>query len=115
VTASCSSGSQTLRRLSRRLPGKSVVINVRCGKRTYAEQTALYKLYLSGKGNLAAKPGTSNHETGHAADCGIRVGRGPEMNVGASRDARTLLRKYGLCLPVAGENWHVEQGATWRA
>lgn len=37
--------------------------------RTYAEQVLLYSLYKEGKGNLAAKPGTSNHGEGIAIDC----------------------------------------------
>lgn len=36
--------------------------------RTLAEQEALYKLYLEGRGNLAAVPGTSNHGWGLAVD-----------------------------------------------
>ncbi|HEY9721098.1 MAG TPA: peptidoglycan-binding protein [Oscillatoriaceae cyanobacterium] len=36
--------------------------------RSYAEQVKLYQLYLSGKGAIAAKPGTSNHEKGLAID-----------------------------------------------
>lgn len=40
------------------------------GGRTFQEQTALYNSWLAGKGNLAAKPGTSKHETGRAVDFG---------------------------------------------
>lgn len=36
--------------------------------RTYAEQQRMYGLYKAGKGNLAAKPGTSLHEKGNALD-----------------------------------------------
>jgi hypothetical protein len=36
--------------------------------RTYAEQVYLYRLYLEGRGNLAAVPGTSNHGWGVAVD-----------------------------------------------
>jgi len=36
--------------------------------RTYDEQVYLYKLYLEGKGALAAVPGTSNHGWGVAVD-----------------------------------------------
>lgn len=42
--------------------------SVSSGFRTYAEQVALYQAYLNGTGNLAAKPGTSNHEGGQAVD-----------------------------------------------
>lgn len=40
---------------------------VNSGFRTYAEQVVLYNRYLHG-GNLAAKPGTSRHESGDALD-----------------------------------------------
>lgn len=40
------------------------------GGRTFEEQTHLYNLYKAGKGNLAAKPGTSVHESGRAVDFG---------------------------------------------
>jgi LysM repeat protein len=38
------------------------------GYRSYAQQLYLYNLYLSGRGNLAALPGTSSHEYGYALD-----------------------------------------------
>lgn len=40
---------------------------VTSGFRTFAEQSALYARYLAG-GPLAARPGTSSHETGQAVD-----------------------------------------------
>ena len=36
--------------------------------RTYSEQEYLYQLYVTGQGNLAATPGTSNHGYGIAID-----------------------------------------------
>jgi len=36
--------------------------------RTYAQQVELWNLYQTGKGNLAARPGTSNHGWGLAVD-----------------------------------------------
>lgn len=48
--------------------GKDMPIN--SGGRTYAEQQHLYNLYRAGRGNLAAKPGTSEHESGRAVDFG---------------------------------------------
>lgn len=41
---------------------------VTSGYRTYAEQARLYDNYLHHGGPLAAKPGTSSHETGQAVD-----------------------------------------------
>jgi LAS superfamily LD-carboxypeptidase LdcB len=40
------------------------------GGRTYQEQVKLYNDYKAGRGNLAAKPGTSVHESGRAVDFG---------------------------------------------
>lgn len=45
-----------------------VQLRITSGYRSYAEQVHLYNLYKSGKGNIAARPGTSNHETGDAID-----------------------------------------------
>ena len=41
-----------------------LTLHVRSGTRTTAEQQRLYDLYKSGRGSLAAVPGTSNHEEG---------------------------------------------------
>lgn len=78
-------------------------INVVSGKRSRAEQEQLYQDYLAGKGNLAAKPGTSRHETGNAADAYID-GTALQSYAGAAAAAA----KYGLGFPVGGEPWHVE-------
>lgn len=40
----------------------------RSAYRTYAEQEYFWNLYVSGRGNLAARPGTSNHGWGNAVD-----------------------------------------------
>ena len=45
-----------------------VDLKITSGHRTRAEQEKLYQAYLNGTGNLAAKPGTSNHEKGQAID-----------------------------------------------
>ncbi|MCW2924561.1 MAG: hypothetical protein JWM98_1965 [Thermoleophilia bacterium] len=76
---------------------------VESGRRTFEEQTALRQLFLSGRGNLAAVPGTSRHELGLAAD--VYVGGVALANVPGARD---LAASLGLCFPVGGEAWHVE-------
>jgi len=48
--------------------GSDLPIN--SGGRSYAEQAKLYADYRAGRGNLAAPPGTSNHESGNAVDFG---------------------------------------------
>lgn len=45
-----------------------VDLKISSGLRTRAEQERLYAAYKNGTGNLAAKPGTSNHESGSAVD-----------------------------------------------
>jgi hypothetical protein len=45
-----------------------VYLRIVSGFRTMAEQQYLYNLYREGKGNLAAVPGYSNHQSGHALD-----------------------------------------------
>jgi hypothetical protein len=86
-------------------------IMVMSGRRTYAEQQRLYAAYLAG-GNLAAKPGASNHERGLAADL--------DRTDGASLpwvDVHRVAATVGLCFPLyaagLGEPWHVEADPTW--
>ncbi len=78
-------------------------IEVISGWRTRHEQEGLYQSFLSGVGNLAAVPGTSNHETGRAAD--VYMGGVALASVdGVAKQAAAL----GLHFPVPGEAWHVE-------
>lgn len=79
-----------------------VRIFVRSGRRSRAEQEVLYARYRRYGHPLAARPGTSRHETGRAADCQVNG-----KNLG-DRFSRAELRKYGLVLPVVGESWHAE-------
>ena len=79
-----------------------VKINVLSGKRSRAEQEFLYELYLSGRGNLAAVPGTSRHETGRAVDAyvnGVAIGKAP--------GGRAAALKHGFDFEVPGESWHI--------
>jgi len=71
------------------------------GFRTMAQQRKLYALYKAGKGNLAAVPGFSNHQSGHALDLNTQ-GAGVYSwltNNGA---------KYGFKRTVPSEIWHWE-------
>lgn len=72
-------------------------ISVTSGWRSRAEQAALYQAYLNGTGNLAAPPGSSNHESGRAAD--ISPGRGTFGSVAG---------RFGLGFTVPSEDWHIE-------
>eukprot|EP00163_Fabomonas_tropica_P010922 TRINITY_DN2126_c0_g1_i1.p1 TRINITY_DN2126_c0_g1~~TRINITY_DN2126_c0_g1_i1.p1 ORF type:complete len:514 (+),score=122.66 TRINITY_DN2126_c0_g1_i1:133-1674(+) len=73
------------------------------GFRTNQEQTYLYNCYINKNcngGNLAAKPGTSQHQNGIALD--IR------MNPGNYAWLRHNAAKYGFTRTVSSENWHWE-------
>jgi len=101
-------------KLAKAAKDSNTVLRVNFGKRTFAEQTVLWNRYLNGTGNLAARPGTSRHEIGDAADTVTNLTR---QSVGSVPKIRAALKKNGLCLPVPGEKWHVEQdkGQGWRA
>lgn len=93
------------------------IIFINEGWRTHARQWELWNLYRAGKGNLAAYPGTSNHEYGNAADASFfsSGAAGYRVNIGDDSRCRNIMKKLNLCLPVAGESWHVEIGTTFRA
>jgi len=65
--------------------------------RNYASQEHFWKLYQAGKGNLAAKPGKSNHGWGNAAD--------------VPPETEASIRRFGKrCnwdkIEAPGERWH---------
>lgn len=68
------------------------------GWRSRAQQQTLYDEYVAGTGNLAAKPGTSEHEAGRAVDFGGDLGL-----------AAQLARRFHLEQTVTGEAWHYEE------
>jgi len=73
-----------------------------------SSQQSLYNAYLSGKGNLAAKPGKSNHGNGIALD--IQTGSRAKGSLDTSV-YKWLVRnswKYGFVRGVAKEEWHYE-------
>src|SRR5690606_18258144 len=67
------------------------------GFRTRAQQAALYARYQAGRGNKAARPGTSMHEKGLAVDFG-----------GQYRRYLGVIQSQGLLNTVPGEPWHFE-------
>ncbi|MEW5741635.1 MAG: D-alanyl-D-alanine carboxypeptidase family protein [Myxococcota bacterium] len=72
------------------------------GFRTMAEQTYLYNLYRQGRGNLAARPGYSNHQQGLSVD----VSTGGSYSSAAYRWLAANGRRYGFVNDVGGEPWH---------
>jgi hypothetical protein len=90
---------------SRRLGLELRPTGSRSSYRSYAEQVELYNLYLSGKGNLAARPGTSNHGWGLAVDLATTQMRAMVDRIG---------RKYGWAKDwsdAPSEWWHLKYRA----
>jgi len=70
--------------------------------RTYEQQVELWNLYQSGRGNLAAHPGTSNHGWGLAVDLATESMRSMIDRIG---------RKYGWSKATSdaqSEWWHLK-------
>ncbi len=74
-----------------------VNLTITSANRSRAEQEKLYAAYKAGKGNLAAKPGTSNHEKGQAIDFGNTPGAWNWLAKNAE--------KFGF-KNLKGEPWH---------
>lgn len=88
-------------RMAHAAAASGVFLRVVSGFRTMAQQRALYAAYRAGHGNLAAPPGYSNHQSGHALD----------LNTSRSGVYRWLAfhgRAYGFKRTVASEAWHWE-------
>ena len=78
-----------------------VELAVRSGFRSHAKQTRLYRQYRRGTGNLAARPGYSQHESGRALD----------LVVTREQTYRWLIahaNAFGFHRTVRGEPWHWE-------
>ena len=67
------------------------------GFRERADQQRAYDLFRSGKGPLAAVPGTSAHERGDALD----------VNPWPDPLAVSRMGQFGIGLTVKGEPWHI--------
>jgi hypothetical protein len=97
-----------------RTPYESINARSKSGKQVSASsQDSLYKLYLAGRGNLAAEPGKSNHGWGIALD--IQTGGSSKcfgVNCGQNRKNYQWLVenswKYGFVRNVYNEEWHYD-------
>jgi hypothetical protein len=76
---------------------QGVNITLSSSYRSYEKQAYLYQLYKSGRGNLAAPPGKSNHEKGLAIDAANGI---PWLQRNAP--------KFGWKATVPSEDWHFE-------
>ena len=68
--------------------------------RTFAQQQHFWQLYQAGKGNLAARPGTSNHGWGNAVD----LAHPPTMRKVIDRLGAPYGWRWG---EARSESWHV--------
>lgn len=85
---------------------------IREGWRTRARQQELYSEYER-RGfapPIVARPGTSRHETGHAADVGVnpRVGDADGVSLRDFPGGAAAAQRHGLRFTVPSEAWHVE-------
>lgn len=81
-----------------------VTLQIVSGFRSMDQQRYLYNLYLSGRGNLAARPGYSNHQSGLALDLNMHLS-------GVSSWLASHAATYGFRRTVPSENWHWERPA----
>lgn len=78
-----------------------VDLSVRSGFRTHAKQTRLYRQYRRGTGNLAARPGYSQHESGRALDLVVTHEQTYHWLMAHANE-------FGFHRTVRGEPWHWE-------
>lgn len=88
-------------------------LRINSGGRTYAEQQHLYNLYRQGRGNKAAPPGTSLHESGIAVDFGgalYNTNMRAAMATAQHQWMRQNAAKFGWYWVGQGfgESWHWE-------
>ena len=86
---------------------KNLTLGIESAFRTFARQAALYQLFLAGQGNLAAKPGASNHQHGQAFDLNTR-GFDTPLYLWMTKNAP----KLGFIRTVPKEHWHWEHRPT---
>src|SRR5829696_5414029 len=75
-------------------------VGPRASYRTFAEQQFFWDLFQSGRGNLAARPGTSNHGWGKAVDLAAPVTMRPVID----RFGKPFGWRWG---EAPSERWHV--------
>jgi hypothetical protein len=79
----------------------NVRLRIVSGFRTMEHQQALYRAWRRGAGNLAAVPGHSNHQSGHALDLNT-------SSPGVLRWLERNARRFGFRRTVPTEPWHWE-------
>jgi hypothetical protein len=92
-----------------RAAARAVGIEIRINSsfRTQGKQEELYRKYLTGRGNLAAKPGMSNHQYGTTLDLDVRSTMGKRLYEWLKKKGNG--ERYGFIDDVRGkqyEPWH---------
>jgi hypothetical protein len=82
---------------------KNLTLGIESAFRTFARQEQLFKLFQAGQGNLAAKPGASNHQHGQAFDLNTR-GFDTPLYLWLTKNGP----KLGFIRTVSKEHWHWE-------
>jgi hypothetical protein len=103
-------------RLRSAAAASGVAIKIASGFRTLARQNYFWRCYQTKScngGNLAARPGSSNHGRGIALDLNTNCGKqsGSRPNCGGSRVYQFLANKgqsFGFVRTVQSEPWHWE-------
>lgn len=88
-------------RMKKEAAKDGITLRIQSGFRTMEEQVRLYAKYKSGTGNLAAKPGRSNHQNGIALDI---VNEPKQIVYWLRRNAK----RFGFYERVKTEDWHWE-------
>jgi hypothetical protein len=79
-----------------------IELGLASGFRTAEEQRVLYRAWKKGRGNKAARPGLSNHQSGRAVDISF------SRSSGAYEWLEANAMTFGFKRTVRGEPWHWE-------
>lgn len=93
--------ARAFREMARAARKAGIQLEIRSGFRSHEAQKALYARFRRGWGNLAARPGYSNHQSGKAVDIYIDDYKVYEW-------LRKHANKYGFKRTVRREAWHWE-------
>ncbi len=83
---------------------KNLSLQINSGFRTFQRQGQLFTAFLQGAGNLAAKPGNSNHQHGQAFDLNTHGFEGDPIYNWLAKNGP----KFGFVRAVNKEHWHWE-------
>lgn len=101
--------ARAFRRMANAARKAGIYLGIRSGFRSHEKQTELYERYRRGWGNLAARPGYSNHQNGRAVDIFLE-----EQAIYAW--LKKHAHRFGFKQTVKREPWHWEyQGKRRRA